>query len=551
MPHLWTKMRSFILNPATPTNLLFILFTFIAGILWIEEFSYKHPGPAIAVFMIAIAILVIGLQINDLRINNQALSRQINALQANNRKLGQKGGNLKKTNRMLLQKVDVLQAQCHDLQQRTPERQPRLIGLELLVERWQSFAPKQADSVILHEQFLIAQSIARLAYGQDSEIRFVNYFPGFKIKGGAFLIQPGQNMPLVLKFASVANIKAETDRYRHCVAGQLGLVPGEPLVPHQQYGKIEGEEWGAITYNLLGADQAEFEQLQTFTEYYSTHDEPQQIADALNKIFASLRPWWQNPPGSDNCGRWRRTSLYGEYDRLTRKQDQMQREIVKTGQQREIEALHNITPHLKHVNLNNNLRLRNPLNWIRDVFEARQLNSWINQIRLRRDSIVHGDLHAGNILISKHGDGTLRAWIIDFPHTHVGPTIQDIARLEADLKFGLLPGTTLEALDIDEIYQFETALLPKSEQSTPSLAELTPGRLSANQQIEPHLQKVWQAVNLLRDEARNYMNGFDARPYYLALLHASLPALYYSDRSSWQKLYAFISAALLCERLGG
>ncbi len=36
-------------------------------------------------------------------------------------------------------------------------------------------------------------------------------------------------------------------------------------------------------------------------------------------------------------------------------------------------------------------------------------------------------------------------------------------------------------------------------------------------------------------------------PYYLALLHATLPMVAYRDRSPQQRLYALIAAALLCE----
>ncbi|HXV99284.1 MAG TPA: hypothetical protein VEC93_12755, partial [Anaerolineae bacterium] len=336
----------------------------------------------------------------------------VDALQANINKLAHKAGVLRATNRALLQEVDGLQTQINDIPQEIIGEQPRLMGLELLVERWQTFEPKQGESAILHEQFTIAQSIAQLKYSHVEEVRFINYFSGFKIESGAFLIQPGQQMPLVLKFDSLTNIKAETERYEQCVAGQLGLTPGAPLVPPQRPGKIAGEEWGAITYNLIRANQAEFGRSQTFAEYYATYNSPQQIASALNEIFATLRPWWKNPTWPANCARGRRNTLYGEYDRLTRKGDQIEQGIVEAGQKMQLEALQNITISQTHLNLAPDLRLRNPLNWVNAVFQTRQLNGWLNQ--LRRDSVVHGDLHAGNILITQDSQGQLRAWVIDF-----------------------------------------------------------------------------------------------------------------------------------------
>ncbi len=74
---------------------------------------------------------------------------------------------------------------------------------------------------------------------------------------------------------------------------------------------------------------------------------------------------------------------------------------------------------------------------------------------------------------------------------------------------------------------------------------------NSNTQTNAQLIKTHQTVCLLRKEACTHMAGNDARPYYLALLHATLPVLYYRDRTPRQKLYAFLSAALLCERLDG
>lgn len=547
MQRAWLKIRSFILTPLTRVIISGIFLAIMAGLFWFEKISSAHPEPTITMAMLAVMVLIVGLAINNLRATNKALSQQADTLRSNNSKLAHKAGILRATNRALLQEMDVLQAQINDIPQEIMEGQPRLMGLELLVERWQTFEPKQGESAILHEQFSIAQSIAQLKYSHADEVHFINYFSGFKIESGAFLIQPGHQMPLVLKFDSMANIRAETERYEQCVAGQLGLTPGGPLVPPQRPGKIAGEEWGAITYNLVRADQAELGRLQTFADYYATCHRSQQIASALNEIFATLRPWWQNPTWPANCAQGRRNTLYGEYDRLTRKGDQIEQGIVEAGQKMQLEVLQNITISQTHLNLDPDLRLRNPLNWVNGVFQTRQLNGWLNQ--LRRDSVVHGDLHAGNILITQDSHGQLRAWVIDFPHTHVGPTIQDIARLEADVKFGLLASVTLQALSIHEIYRLETTFLPKYEQPVPSLADLTPDQLPAKQLTNPHWQKAWQAVYLLRNEARKYMNGYDARPYYLALLHATMPALYYRNRDPWQKLYTFISAALLCERL--
>ena len=482
------------------TLILFGLLSISAVILGVSRLSYLHPGPAIAAGGLAIIVLVVGWVLAGLW-----RARFVS--------------------------------------------HTRVLGLEFLADRWQSFEPKERDSVILYEQISIVLSIAELAYHNVDEIHLLRAFPGTKFKSGAFVLQPGKGMPHVLKLDSVANIKEEEKRYQHCVAGRLGRVAGEPWVPRHRNGKIEGQDWGAIAYNLAGAGPSTLDRLQSFGKYYLAHDNSQQIEDALGCIFEALRPWWQNAKvENDPCASFRRTTLRGEYDRLTRKQRQMETGIRQVGQALQIQTLQAVDADQRYVDLEGDIRLGNPLNWVRDVFEAEQPGTWITQDTLRRDSIVHGDLHANNILISQEMGGQLAAWVIDFPHTHVGPTVQDVARLEADIKFGLLPDDSLRHLSMGDMWHFEVSILPQSDQFPPPMAALTPGPI---EQADQQLHKAHNSVCLLRNEARKYMSGDNACPYYLALLHATLPILYYRDRTPRQKLYAFISAALVCERLSG
>lgn len=492
---------SFILSPiGAGTLILFGLLSIGAVILGVNRLSYLHPGPAIAAGGLAITVLMVGWVLDGLW----------------------RAGFVSRT---------------------------RVLGLELMVDRWQSFGPKQRDSVILYEQISMMLSIAELAHRNFGEIHLIRAFPGHKIKSGAFLLQPGKGRPLVLKFDSVANIKEEEKRYQHCVAGRLGRVAGQPWVPRQRYGKIEGRDWGAIAYHLVGDGPNTLDRLQSFGKCYLAQDNSQQIEDALGCIFEALHPWWENARvENDLCAESRCATLYEEYGRLTRRYHDVENGIRQAGQTLQIEALQTIDADQEYVNLDHDLRLRNPLNWVRDVFEKNQLGAWTAQDILRRDSIVHGDLHTGNILISQDPGGTLRVWVIDFPHAHVGPTVQDVARLEADIKFGLLPDDSLGQLSMGDMWRFEASLLPQSDRFPPPMAALTPAPC---EQADRQLHKAYDSVCLLRNEARKYMSGDDARPYYLALLHATLPILYYRDRTPQHKLYAFLSAALLCERLGG
>jgi hypothetical protein len=125
--------------------------------------------------------------------------------------------------------------------------------------------------------------------------------------------------------------------------------------------------------------------------------------------------------------------------------------------------------------------------------------------------------------------------------------------LEADIKFSLFPEKFLwDKQAFEAILTFENRILGKGTRQSLDLSESEKLLFQEEgmAELEAELNKVWQVLTVLRQPVRdNYLPGGYARPYYLALLHATLPMLYYRDRSPWQKLYAFISAALLCERL--
>jgi hypothetical protein len=500
---------------------------------------------------------------NDLQAQNNDLIRERNKLRAEKNDLIRERESLETEKDDLLQQVSNLQTQNSDLEKKLTEFQertesdnhsPRLIGLEFLVGRWQEFKPESKDSVILHEQITIAMSIARLHYSRYQEIRFIKAFAGAKIKGGAFLLEttpPAK--PLVLKFDSLTNIEKEEKLYRTCVQEFLQHTSGAPWRPEQKIGLIEGEEWGAIAYSFIGgnASLTELGQLKTFAEYYLEHDQAH-IKAALEAVFKTLTPWWENSVWPRVCAQTRHDTLFGEYNRLIRRRPDAELAIRKVGQKLQIAPLAGITSEQREVDLGMGLKLRNPFNWIQDVFAASSPPGWITNPNLRRDSIVHGDFHSGNILISQDDRQQIWAWLIDFPHTHVGPTVRDIARLEADIKFSLFPEKFLADHSIFEtVLAFETEIVGNGKRESLDLSSRArPLTLAVSVEIEAELDKAWQALAVLRRPVRNeYLHRNDARPYYLALLHATLPMLYYRDRTPWQKFYAFISAALLCERL--
>jgi hypothetical protein len=193
-----------------------------------------------------------------------------------------------------------------------------------------------------------------------------------------------------------------------------------------------------------------------------------------------------------------------------------------------------------------------PLSWCGRVFTARnefqRVLGQYDQEAKRRDGIIHGDFHSGNILLETGAEK--RVWLIDFPHVHIGPVIRDIACLEADIKFNLLPSVLLRQ-NFHTLPVLETEVLGNGSRPDLDLSKKTrPALPDETEEWSREVDKMWQCLAFFRSFVRNVcLVSPEAHPYYLALLHATLPVLYYEDRTAWQKLYAFVSAARLCELL--
>jgi hypothetical protein len=550
------SVRDFIVaNPIwSGAILLSGLMGLVATIFWWKEISYNYPGPARVALSLMFVILITGLVIST-------LTQRANDLQTEKDNLSQEN--------------EQLSAEIDNLRGRTLNYLPRLIGLEVLANRWQTFNKEKldiADSEIMYEQILITQQL----FAGEPQIIFKKSFPGNKPTKSAFLVQV-QSVQ-VLKFDHLENLRKERDRFADCVQVRLSQhTPGKPVAfwpPESTWDRTAGNERGAILYDLTQMGRTD---PQTFGNYYENND-TNAVVEVLRKLLMVLAPSWSNPPGSGQ-GWWdnpihrnqghkcpRRNAnpgeygLYYEYKRLIEKFGAM-----NTGLQKALADCNltlNITEdgqlfHLEGISLPNRDLIHYPLSWVQNVFGSlNDFNArygYLDNPGDRRDSIIHGDLHMGNILVEED-QGPPTIWLIDFPHTHIGPTVQDIARLEADLKFALFSRNLLADYAVFErVLAFEDEILGDGTRQSLDLSDRLRSQASnVSAEVDAELDKVWQALTILRRpvRARNLILD-DAKFYYLALVHSTLPMLYYRDRTPWQKLYAFISAALLCERLGG
>ena len=367
-------------------------------------------------------------------------------------------------------------------------------------------------------------------FRDHNEVVLKKRFSGGYKNSGVFLVgHPPHLVDCVVKFAPSKDIKEELDR-RRLIEGRLGNAGGRYL--SHDIGPHDNAP-GAVVYTLAGFGEAE--SLLDFAEFYGQMRDLRTISGLVTRLFTRVLPH----SGEKTAGPLR---LFEEYSRLARK-------------------LPNITiavqdhPDLAHVRVPDaqvtvalpgvgDVTLRNPLNWTHTTFQTNLRNHTETDAYA---GIVHGDLHSGNILIELP---QLNIWIIDFARTRQGHTLDDFCRLEADIKF-VLTGVAGGKQDPDvkrffqQAYEFEKTVLSPTSARKLSLTMLV------NPSQDPQFGKAWECVAAIRDEATNHLVGPSIYPYYLGLLHATLPVMYYAPEqcNRWQKLYAFVSAGLICERL--
>jgi hypothetical protein len=142
-----------------------------------------------------------------------------------------------------------------------------------------------------------------------------------------------------------------------------------------------------------------------------------------------------------------------------------------------------------------------------------------------RYSLVHGDLHARNVLVDRDN-----VWLLDFGETGVGPTLADFAKLEVFLRLWCLE-LSPEAKATDEgAAEFERRLLDHLTGSEGSLEPLREVAAELGAQPE-NLVKVAACISWLRRRAASYSQGSPDRRDYLAVLFLTvLQTLRYAGR---------------------
>ena len=325
----------------------------------------------------------------------------------------------------------------------------------------------------------------------------------------------------------------------------------------------EWDSFAGIAYEFVGVEAKH--DIQSFYQFYNGRA-PIEVCELVEEVYTHLaQAWYQN-------GQQDKANLYDEYHLLYKKREAIIGhigELVAAGDpyRANFTAIEErLQPNLRPAFApSTNIPWHDPVAFLR-TWPRHTLNLPVYR------SIVHGDLHAQNVLIEIGRNDHKRPWFIDFSHSgnglsaartreairegvpidpDRGHTLRDFARLEADVKCIL---TMLEnADDLRRSVDFELALLNGGM----SLHEL-PAKSSASEVLtEERFQKAWLAIREIRRQAaRQLANPDDIRPYALSLLSATLPIVYYRPDQfeseaceRQQKRYALLSAGMLCSQL--
>jgi len=156
---------------------------------------------------------------------------------------------------------------------------------------------------------------------------------------------------------------------------------------------------------------------------------------------------------------------------------------------------------------------------------------------------VHGDLNLANVLL----DDVSNIWMIDYYSTRTGHVLDDIAKLENDLKFIMLPVADDAALSRS------VALDEHLVEQTDLLAPV--GQPAAGLLADPAAARVYAAISRLREFVAELLReaglagSVSARQYWIAQLRYSAHTLSFVESDERQKRFALASTCRLADRL--
>jgi hypothetical protein len=423
------------------------------------------------------------------------------------------------------------------------QRIPFIVGLEHLTKARPEFLPIIQKLFITFER-IESIDIAPLPGGYGGSITFVA-----RIK----LENEDQWLPepFILKLGIRKEMKDEEEKWKRYIENRFFDAPR--AIKYETLGDYAG-----VSYTFAGLG-GEIQNFHSFCEGRS-HTE---IEEVIQKLYGKMEAWRKGWTGG--IKEITDINLYDEYHLLYKKRNEIIVRIDKIVdrddpyRQNFYASPALLVPGLKPQFCEDLPQIDE--HWCDPVYFIRTWQRRELKVPFYR-SVVHGDLRAGNILIElRHR----KVWLIDFSHTgnglsqertdealrggraidpDRGHVLRDFCRLEADIKFIL---TALENEDdFNKAFLFEKELMARGL----DLDNLTRQSQMPEVLRDPRFEKAWECIREIRRLAKNYLCQPDnLRPYYLSLLHATLPIVYYEQCTEWQKKYALASAGMLCCQL--
>jgi membrane protein implicated in regulation of membrane protease activity len=385
---------------------------------------------------------------------------------------------------------------------------------------------------------------------------------------------PGK--PYVVKLGDEKEMKDVNEKYNMYVSG---LLPGYPSAKELLYWSLEG--FAGVAQPLV----EQWHRGMSFHEFYDSHSIAE-VGQVIQDLFKCLRE------GFDDAPVWHGKAMectcrpYHEYHLLHLKRHDIFRGIRRL-----------INPAISSCSLEDGDKgSLDEVSFARDYevleTELQKLAqdqsgiSWQDPVRFISDgerwdpksrgpiwcvkrSVVHGDLNPRNVLIETTGSYS-RVWLIDFTHTgnglskyrtrqarecgyevdtNHGAVLRDFSTLEASIKFLLVKLKDEE--DLEKSIRLEGQLMNQGMD--------LPTSQSIQDEVlrDSRFQKAWECIRVIRAEARRYLcDPGDLGPFYLSLLNATLPVVYYSseqfespESEVLQKKYVLAASGMLCTRL--
>ena len=320
--------------------------------------------------------------------------------------------------------------------------------------------------------------------------------------------------PMVLKLGPRRKIEAEEQNYQTFVEPYIGstvILRGA---------KSEGQR-GAILFTYASMRGKAL----TFEEFYSDakRNTVDDVVTVIKELFQNTLQLWLTGAQPNPCSR-----LYQTYS-LAEDWEEIRQAVSDLG----------FDPNANRFDCLGR-RFPNSLKEAQEWFKVRQ--GWECETM---ETIGHRDPNSRNILI----DGNRNVFVIDFAKTGRDHLLRDFCKLEVEIKFCL----TRLYCD-DDIKQAialeEELLLDANGERFETLKNLL--NVNPVENTNPRLERARRSVTTLRQIASHAM-GLQvigpAEQYYLSLLHYTLDTLRYEQCDRNSKLYALISASLLCRAL--